>query len=70
MAFQPDMLLEFAHYLEQQYRQQGYSDVEVRAEVYVSLNGRPARLLVDPTVDLTQQHNSLAPKLWVLAGDT
>ncbi|MEM8533833.1 MAG: HTTM domain-containing protein [Chloroflexota bacterium] len=67
MAFQPDMILAFAHHLEEQFVQQGYPDVAVRAEVYVSLNGRPSQLLIDPTVDLTQEQNSLAPKTWILA---
>ncbi|MCB0155622.1 MAG: HTTM domain-containing protein [Anaerolineae bacterium] len=66
MSFQPDMMLEFAHHLETLLRQQGLAEVEVRAEAYVSLNGRPSRLLVDPTVDLTTQQNSLWPKRWIL----
>ncbi len=66
MAFQPDMLHEFAHMLEAHYRQHGYADVEIRAEVYVSLNGRASRLLVDPAVDLTQQPAVLGTPAWVL----
>lgn len=65
MSFQPDMILEFAHYLAQQMQAQGLAEVEIRAEAYVSLNGRPSRLLLDPTVDLTTQRNSLAPKSWI-----
>lgn len=48
MSFQPDMLVQFAHYLAAQHAQ----PVEVRAEAYVSVNGRPSRLLLDPTVNL------------------
>ncbi|HMR67575.1 MAG TPA: HTTM domain-containing protein [Anaerolineae bacterium] len=66
MSFQPDMILEFAHYLEQQFRQQGFADLEIRAEAYVSLNGRPSRLLLDPTVDLTRRANTLAHQDWIL----
>lgn len=55
MSFQPDMLLQFADFIEQRFRQQGYADVEVRIEAYVSLNGRPSRLLFDPNVDVTAQ---------------
>jgi hypothetical protein len=66
MAFQPDMILEFAHYLAQDLKAHGFGSVEVRAEAYVSLNGRPSHLLLDPTVDLVRQTNSLAPKEWII----
>lgn len=66
MAFQPDMILEFAHHLERDWRAQGGSNVEVRAEAHVSLNGRPSRLLLDPTVDLTTLAPSLRPQPWIL----
>ncbi len=66
MAFQPDMLLAFAHYLEYQFRQQGYPDVQIRADVLVSMNGRPARRLIDPAVDLSAYPRRPAPYPWVL----
>lgn len=66
MAFQPDMILEFAHHLEREWRKKGGSEVEIRAEAHVSLNGRPSRLLLDPTADLTRTPLSLAPKPWIL----
>lgn len=66
MSFQPDMLLQFAHHLANQFERAGHGPVEVRAEVYVSLNGRPSRLLIDPTVDLSQQPRGWQPKSWIL----
>ncbi|MCL4247528.1 MAG: HTTM domain-containing protein [Anaerolineae bacterium] len=66
MAFQPDMILQFAHYVEALAREQGYGDVEVRAEVYVAFNGRRSRLLIDPDVDLTQTPPSFLHKPWIL----
>jgi hypothetical protein len=66
MATQPDMILQFAHHLEDTYRQQGIADVEVRAAAHVTLNGRRSRLLIDPDVDLTEIEPSLAHKDWVL----
>ncbi len=66
MAFQPDMILQFAHYVEALAREQGYDDVEVRAEVYVAFNGRRSRLLIDPDVDLTQTPPSFLHKPWIL----
>jgi hypothetical protein len=54
MASRPEMILQFAHYLEEVAREDGYQDVEVRANIVSSLNGRPPQRLVDPMVDLTQ----------------
>jgi hypothetical protein len=66
MATQPDMILQFAHYLEQVYQKQGYQDLEIRAECYVTLNGKRSRLLVDPDLDLTQVKDGFDHKDWVL----
>ncbi|MEM7032635.1 MAG: HTTM domain-containing protein [Chloroflexota bacterium] len=65
MAFQPDMILAFAHHLEQQFKAQGHNEIEIRAEAYVSLNGRPSQLLIDPTIDLTTLSQTLFPKPWI-----
>lgn len=66
MSFQPDMILEFAHYLQQQMQMKGIDNAAIYAEAYVSLNGRPSQLLIDPTVNLANQSNSLLPKNWIL----
>lgn len=66
MAFQPDMILEFAHHLAQQFRSQGYPHIEVRVTAYSSLNGRSSRLLIDPTANLVTYSPSLAPQTWIL----
>lgn len=62
----PEMTLEYAHYLADQLRQQGYEDVEVRARVEASLNARPAQLLIDPEVNLVDQKRTLWPASWIL----
>ena len=66
MSFQPDMIQQFAHFLDAQFRAQGLGDVEVRAEAYVSFNGRASRLLIDPTVDLSVEPMSVLQKDWIL----
>lgn len=38
MSTQPDLILQFAYYLKERLADQGYEDVEIRAEVFVSLN--------------------------------
>jgi hypothetical protein len=66
MAMQPDMILQFAHFLKKHYEKQGVADPSVRAEVFVTLNGRPSQLLIDSTLDLTQIKDSWLPKTWIL----
>ncbi len=41
-------------------------DVEVRADAWVSLNGRPAERLIDPTVDLASQPRNPWSDAWIL----
>ncbi|MEM6335316.1 MAG: HTTM domain-containing protein [Bacteroidota bacterium] len=66
MAFQPDLIWQYAQHVESRFIDAGYRDVEVRAETYVSVNGRPSRLHVNPSVDLTSVPRSLGPKSWIL----
>lgn len=63
MAFQPDMILEFAHFLEKEYGK----DLKVYARAKVSLNGAESKDLVDSSVDLTEERDSLLGLYsWVL----
>ena len=66
MTTKPELILLFAHYLAEEKRHEGYEDVEVRARVMVSLNGRQPQLLVDPNVDLTKEQVSLLPADWIV----
>jgi hypothetical protein len=61
MATQPDMIADYARHLAAEARRAGHGDVEVRADVFVSLNGRPNRRFVDPDADLAR--SSRAPVL-------
>lgn len=65
MSFQPDFILEYAHYLRDHFAEQG-KDVEVYVDSYVALNGRRSKLYIDPTVDLAKQKESFKPKEWIL----
>ncbi|MCS7027479.1 MAG: HTTM domain-containing protein [Bacteroidia bacterium] len=69
MAMQPDMILQFAHFLAKHYEKKGVHQPQVRAEVYVTLNARPSKLFINPTIDLTKQTDSFAPKTWILPYD-
>ena len=64
LSTQPDMMVQFAHFLAREERRA--APLEVRAEAWVTLNGRPSQLLVDPTVDLVRETDSFAPKTWIL----
>jgi hypothetical protein len=66
MAVHPDMILQFAHYLADEFRKQGHEPVEVRAHVLVSLNGRKPQLLIDPTVDLATQPRTWRHVSWII----
>ncbi|MEA5461468.1 HTTM domain-containing protein [Arcicella sp. LKC2W] len=65
MSFQPDMILQFAHYLHQYYLENGIGETEVRAECYASLNGRGSQLLINPNIDLVKEKEGFYPKTWV-----
>ncbi|WP_338876134.1 HTTM domain-containing protein [Spirosoma sp. SC4-14] len=69
MAMQPDLIIQFAHYLANYYQKHGVYKPQVRAEVYVTLNARPSQLLIDPAIDLTQIQDSWAHKSWILSNE-
>lgn len=66
MAFQPDFILEYAHFLHDHYQKLGFYKPEVRVESYVALNGRLSKLYIDQTADLAKQRESFAHKKWIL----
>ena len=66
MAGQPDLVLQLAHHIAREFRERRGGDVEVRAEALVSLNGRPARPMIDPRVDLAKMDDGVARKGWIL----
>ena len=69
MATQPDMILQFAHFLEEEYRKNGLDDISISVDSYVTLNGHRSRPFVDPQVDLTQVRQGLQHKSWILPFD-
>ncbi|MDB4932601.1 MAG: hypothetical protein JWM10_5085 [Myxococcaceae bacterium] len=65
MAPVPDMIVQAAGMVRDDFARRGHPGVVVTAEAFASLNGRPARRLVDPRVDLGRERDSLAPKPWI-----
>lgn len=66
MAARPDMVLQFAHFLRDKLRQEGHENIEVRAIVKASLNGRPMAPLIDPAVNLAAEPRNLWAAKWIL----
>ncbi|MCA9623578.1 MAG: HTTM domain-containing protein, partial [Myxococcales bacterium] len=65
MSSQPDLILQLAHHIADDYAARGLGPVEVRAEARVSFNGRRSVLLLDPDVDLAQIEDGLGPAPWI-----
>lgn len=74
MATQPDMVLQYAHYLGNIYQdtllQFGNQKVhlknpKVEAEIYVSLNGRPHQLFISRKTDLMKKSYNLKHRTWL-----
>ncbi|WP_077024012.1 HTTM domain-containing protein [Fuerstiella marisgermanici] len=65
MLIDPDLILQFVHQQAEKLKAQGAEDLDIRAIVPVSLNGRPPQLLIDPDVNLANEVRSLRPKKWI-----
>lgn len=66
MSVQPDMIQQYALHLAERYRAERGHDVNVYADAWASLNGRPAARLIEPEVDLAHTRVSLAPATWIV----
>lgn len=66
MLANPDMILQFCHYLAELKRREGVENAEVRASVKASLNGREPQWLIDPNVDLSKAPRNLLSASWIL----
>ena len=66
MSTQPDLLLQFAHILDNEFQSKGVVNPIVNADVQVSLNGRRSRPFVNPNVDLSSVKDSWSHKMWIL----
>jgi len=66
MSSQPDLILQLAHRIRDDYQAKGSGPVEVRADTWVSLNGRAIRRLIDPNVDLSLIEDGFGKADWIL----
>lgn len=65
MSSEPDLIHQAALEIAAEERSRGH-DVEVRVDAWVSLNGRPAQRLIDPTVDLAHEPRDPWSDDWIL----
>ena len=66
MATQPDFILQYAHFLNEHFSQQGMTDLSIFVDCFVALNGRKSTRYIDPKFDLTKGYESFAHKSWIL----
>ncbi len=64
--WQPDTVLQCAHYLARTMPRLGSKPLSVEARIFVSVNGRRPELFVNPNIDLAAESRSLSPPRWVL----
>ncbi len=66
MSFQPDFILEYAHYLGDSYSALGHENIQVFVDSHVALNGRLSQRYIDEKVDLYKEKESFKHKKWIL----
>lgn len=66
MSTQPDMILQFAHFLKEKYQEKGFINPQITAESYVTLNGRRSKPFIDATINLVEIKEGWTHKYWVL----
>jgi len=54
MMTHPDMILQFAHFLQDTFKRKGIDSVSIKTNIRVTVNGRKYQQFIDPEVDLTK----------------
>lgn len=66
MSFQPDFILEYAHYLADHFKKDGHQNIEVYVENYIALNGRTSEPYISPETNLLNFADSFKHKTFIL----
>jgi hypothetical protein len=66
MSGQPDLILQLAHHVRDEFRARSGGPVEVYADALASLNGRRPARLIDPSVDLSTVEDGVSKASWIL----
>lgn len=67
MVGQPDLILQLAHHIRDEYNAKGFGPVKIYADALLSLNGRPLQPMIDPLADLAQISGGLGKADWITA---
>jgi len=62
----PDMLLQFAHFLDGEWQHKGQIPTSITVTANCSLNSRPRQMMVDPELNLLQVSSDQLASEWVL----
>ena len=66
MNTQPDMILQYAHWLGKKYKCQGFTMPVVKVDNFVALNGHRSRRMINPEIDLLTVTDGAALQDWIL----
>ncbi len=66
MSTQPDMILQFAHFLRDQYITKHGVMPQVFVQSYATVNGKGSQLLIDPKINLSNIKRGYQNKTWIL----
>src|SRR5690606_5895818 len=66
MSFQPDFIVEYAHFLADHFEKDGHQNLEVYVESFVALNGRKSTPYIDPNANLLRYINNFDHKPYIL----
>ncbi|MBK9247771.1 MAG: HTTM domain-containing protein [Ignavibacteria bacterium] len=70
MSTRPYMIHQYAQHLDDIIQKSNKGSFEIRAEAYVSMNYRPAQLIIDTTINLAkQEYSDLRSNHWILPLD-
>lgn len=66
MLGKPDMILQFAHFLREAFKNKYKGEIEVYARCRISLNGKPPQEIIRQDINLAKEKRSLAHYEWIL----
>ena len=66
MAIQPDLILQTARFIAEDFAERGFPNVMVMADAFVSWNGRANARLIDADADLARVESGVGAKDWIL----
>lgn len=66
MSTQPDFMIQYAKHLKDHFAELGHENMQVKADVFVTLNGRGSKRFINPNHDLASETDSWKPKEWII----